>query len=97
MDFDIRFSEEKSQLLKSTRGVSFEEIRDAIESGNLLKDIAHPSHKRPNQRMYVVKHKEYAYAVPYVTNLEKKEIFLKTIYPSRMLTIIYLGGKHGKK
>lgn len=97
MDFEIRFSEEKSQLLKSTRGVSFEEVRDAIENGNLLEDIAHPSQKRSNQRMYVVQLKEYAYAVPYVTDLEKKKIFLKTVYRSRVLTKIYIGGKDGKK
>ena len=93
----MRFSEEKSQLLKSTRDISFEYVRDAIESGNLLADIAHPSQKRSHQRIYVVKLKEYAYAVPYVIDLEKKEVFLKTVYPSRVFTKIYIGGKYGKK
>jgi hypothetical protein len=95
MVFSIKFNEEKNQLLKATRRVSFEDILDALKKGNLLADIAHPSQKHYLQRLYVVKIKEYVYAVPYVSNIEKQEIFLKTIYPSRMLTRIYLKG--GKK
>ncbi|HEY1835399.1 MAG TPA: hypothetical protein VGG13_01105 [Candidatus Saccharimonadales bacterium] len=95
MAFSISFSEEKSQLLEATRGINFDEIVDAIKTGGLLADIVHPSHRRPNQRVYVVEFKHYAYAVPYVINLQKKEIFLKTIYPSRALTRIYIqGGSH---
>ena len=98
MAFSIRFNEEKNQLLKATRRVSFEDVLEALKKGNLLADIAHPSQKHSLQRLYVVKIKEYAYAVPYISNIEKKEIFLKTIYPSRMLTKIYLkGGKNEKK
>lgn len=95
--FSITFNEEKNQLLKATRRISFEDILSAIKKGDLLQDIAHPSQKYPKQRLYVVKIKEYVYAVPYVTNTQKKEIFLKTIYPSRALTRIYLkGGKNEK-
>jgi hypothetical protein len=98
MAFSIRFNEEKNQLLKATRRVSFEDVLEALKDGNLLADIAHPSQKHSLQRLYVVKIKEYVYAVPYIFNIEKKEIFLKTIYPSRMLTKIYLkGGKNEKK
>ena len=97
MVFSIRFNEEKNQLLKATRRISFEDIIEALKSGQLLADIAHPSQKHPRQRLYIVKIKEYAYAVPYVYNTQKQEIFLKTIYPSRMLTRIYLkGGKNEK-
>jgi hypothetical protein len=85
-------------LLKATRKVSFEDVLEAIKRGNLLADIAHPSQKHFLQRLYVVKIKEYVYAIPYVSNTQKQEIFLKTIYPSRMLTKIYLkGGKNEKK
>jgi hypothetical protein len=94
MAFGIRFNEEKNQLLKATRGVGFEEILSAVEAGDLLADIAHPSQQHPNQRLYVVIVKKYAYAVPYVIDTHKQEIFLKTAYPSRSLTRIYLqGGK----
>lgn len=95
MVFAIKYSEEKNQLLKATRGIGFEEVLDAIQQGNLLADVAHPSLKYPKQRMYVVKIDLYAYAVPYVVNPKKTEIFLKTIYPSRVFTKKYLkGGKN---
>ncbi len=97
MAFIIKFNEEKNQLLKATRGISFEDVQDAIEKDNLLADITHPSQKHPHQRIYVVEIKGYIYAVPYVINPEKKEIFLKTIYPSRILTKQYKkGGKNEK-
>lgn len=90
MAFSIRFNEEKNQLLGATRGITFDEIVDSLQAGGLLADLAHPSKHRPNQRIYVVKVEKYAYAVPYVINTQKKEIFLKTIYPSRVLTKKYI-------
>lgn len=98
MAFSIKFNEEKNQLLKATRDISFEDVLSFIKDKKLLDNIAHPSKKPPHQRLYVVKIKEYAYAIPYVIDNKKQEIFLKTIYPSRMLTRIYLkGGKNEKK
>jgi hypothetical protein len=91
MGFTIRFSEEKNQLLKATRSIGFEEVIDALGSDGLLADIDHPSQKRINQRMYVVRVGSYVYAAPYVINTQKQEIFLKTIYPSRIFTKLYLG------
>lgn len=97
MAISIRFNEEKNQLLKVGRSISFEEIRDAIEGGNLLADIAHPSQKYRHQRLYVVEINHYAYAVPYVINKAKSEVFLKTVFRSRALTKHYLqGGKNAK-
>lgn len=97
MAFSIKFNEEKNQLLKTTRRISFEDVIEALKEGQLLADIAHPSQKHSRQRLYVVRIKEYAYAVPYVFDTRKQEIFLKTIYPSRILTKIYLkGGKNEK-
>jgi hypothetical protein len=92
MAFDINFNEEKNQLLKATRGIGFDEVIEALSRGGLLVDIAHPSKSRPNQRLYIVKIKQYAYAVPYVINLQKNEIFLKTAYASRALTKKYMKG-----
>ncbi len=98
MAFNIQFSEEKNLLLKATRGIGFEDILEAIEAGNLMADIIHTNKKRTNQRLYVVKIKKYAYAVPYVIDHHKKEIFLKTAYPSRTLTKKYIKGEsHDKK
>lgn len=98
MAFSIRFNEEKNQVLKATRGISFEDIQNAIEKDDLLANITHPSKNHPHQRIYVVEIKGYAYAVPYVINREKQEIFLKTIYLSRTLMKLYRkGGKNEKK
>ena len=94
MDFIIRFSEEKNQLLKATRGVCFDDVIDILERKQLLDDITHPNKKYPNQRMYVVVFNKYVYAIPYVVDEQRKEIFLKTIYASRVLSKKYLkGGK----
>jgi hypothetical protein len=93
MDYTVRFSEEKNELLKSTRGISFQETVELICEGNVLDDLKHPDPKRSSQRIYVIKIKEYAYVVPYVINTRKKEIFLKTIYPSRKYTKLYLRGE----
>lgn len=90
MAFTIKFNEEKNQLLKVTRGVSFEDVQNAIETEDLIDDLTHSSKRYPRQRVYVVNIKGYVYAVPYVINEEKQEIFLKTIYPSRRLTKLYL-------
>lgn len=98
MAFSIKFNEEKNQLLKATRGIDFGDVMDALKEEKLLADIAHSSQKRPHQRLYAVEIKGYVYAVPYVLDNRKQEIFLKTIYPSRTLTKIYLkGGKNEKK
>ena len=97
MVLSIRFSDEKNAILQTTRGVSFEDMRDAIENGGLLADLHHPSIKYPHQRMFIVKYKDYAYAIPYVKE-RSTQVFFKTIYPSRALTKYYLrGGKHEKK
>jgi hypothetical protein len=97
MAFRIRFNEEKNQLLKATRGICFDNVIVAIKEGRLLADIHHPNLKRSNQKIYAIIIEEYVYAVPYVKNKERKEIFLKTVYPSRALTKKYIkGGKHEK-
>lgn len=85
----VDWSKEKSRWLKETRGVSFEEMKVAIDSGKLIEEIDHPNQKRyPNQRMYVVNFREYIHLVPFVE--DEKKIFLKTIIPSRKATKKYL-------
>lgn len=91
MAYSINFNEEKNELLKANRGVCFDDVVEEIRSGRLLDDIKHPSPKRPNQRIYIIKINNYCFAIPYVVNHEKQEIFLKTIYPNRSLTKFYLG------
>ena len=89
MPFTFEFNEEKNQLLKETRGVNFNDIINALEKGNFLADLVHHSQSRKNQRILVVKIKRYVYAVPYLQKT-RRTLFLKTVYPSRILTRKYL-------
>jgi hypothetical protein len=83
------WNKEKNELLKSEREVSFEEIVEAINTGNILDEFDHPNQKKyPAQKVYVIEIRGYVYFVPYVEDEEKK--FLKTIYPNRDLTKKYL-------
>ena len=92
MAFIIRYNEEKNELLKVQRGVNFIDVKLSIKMGKVLADIGHPNKNYTNQKIYVVEIEGYAYAVPYVIDLKKQEIFLKTVYPSRTLTKKYLRG-----
>ena len=85
----VNWSTEKNIRLKSERGVSFEEVVAAMSNGGLLVVLDHPNTDQyPNQRMFVVRIRDYAYLVPFVET--KQEVFLKTIIPSRKATRIYL-------
>ena len=66
MDHKVTFSQEKNELLKSTRNVSFEEIIECLQIGAILDNKIHHSDARSNQRIYVVKLRNYVYLVPYV-------------------------------
>jgi hypothetical protein len=93
MDLVFQFSEEKNELLKSTRNISFEDILRLIHEKKVLDDLRHPDSKRSNQRVYLIKIEAYVYVVPYVIDASKQVIFLKTIYPSRKYTKLYLEGE----
>jgi len=82
---DIRWSQLKSERLKKTRGVSCEEII----SSELIAVKGHP--KRVDQNIILFKLKGYIWIVPYVE--EKEYIFLKTLYPSRKFTKLYIKGE----
>ena len=78
----LNWSQEKNELLKAERGISFEEIALLIESGNILGIEENPGH--PNQKIYILEIENYAFVVPFVEN--QNEIFLKTAFPSRKYT-----------
>ena len=82
---EIRWSHLKSERVKRTRGVSFEEILSA----ELVGVKRHP--KRESQDIMLFKYKSYIWIVPYVQ--EKDYIFLKTLFPSRKYTKIYRKGE----
>ena len=85
----FRWSPEKSAVLKQERGVSFEQVVIAVESGGLLDILSHPNQaKFPNQRILIVDCDSYAHLVPYVEDADC--YFLKTVIPSRKATRDYL-------
>lgn len=86
------WNDEKNELLKRLRGVSFEQVVLAIASGDLIDRLRHPNpEKYPNQMVFLVKIEDYVYSVPFIE--DDKKIFLKTIIPNRKATKKHLGGE----
>lgn len=89
------WDEDKNELLKRERGVSFEEVVFHINNSDLLARLDHPSRtKYSHQQIFVVLVGDYVYMVPFVEDHEK--YFLKTIIPSRKLTREFLEQKEDK-
>ncbi|HOF34484.1 MAG TPA: toxin [Spirochaetota bacterium] len=77
------------KLLNKSRNISFEQIVVANESDDIIAFLQHHNSKKyPDQIIVLVNIDDYVYAVPCVMN--KESIFLKTIYPSRKYTKLYL-------
>jgi len=86
----INWNSTKNQQLIAERGISFEDVVFCIQQGRLLDDVEHTnSDKYPGQRIFIVNIDDYIHLVPYVEN--RKEIFLKTVIPSRRAMKQYLG------
>ena len=81
---ELRWDEEKSLKLQKDRGVSFDEI----VAGNFLGVEKHPS--RDNQWLMIFEVDGYGWVVPYVDGGD--HYFMKTAFPSRKHTKIYLKG-----
>ena len=83
------WNKEKNELLKRERGISFEEIVEALKEGHILDRYRHPNEKNyPHQEIMVVAIKGRAYVVPFI---EAEELyFLKTIYRSRKAQKTYI-------
>ena len=83
------WDEEKNLVLKEGRGVSFEMVLQAMEDGRLLDVLEHPNkEKYGSQRLYVVEINRYAWIVPFEDIGEER--ILKTIFPSRRYTRLYI-------
>lgn len=90
----FRWSPEKNEELRTERGLTFEAVVVAIESGGLLDILSHPNPKKyPRQRLLVVELDRYVHLVPFVE--ESGHFSLGTIIPSRKATRDYL--KPGEK
>jgi len=78
----FKWNSEKNKILYETRGITFDEVIQAIGDGYAISDVPHwNKDKYPNQRILTVMINNYAYLVPYVRDGE--DYFLKTIIPSR--------------
>jgi uncharacterized DUF497 family protein len=82
MNLIIEWSNEKNDLLKKTRNLSFEDVEDAILNDEIMDIIPHHNQKLyPNQEILIVRINNYVCYVPFI--IEGKTMFLKTIIPSR--------------
>lgn len=80
---------DKNERLKRERGLSFEQVLQHLENGELLATVDHPNQRRhPGQQMFIVRIGNYAYEVPFV--VEGDTFILRTAYPSRKATRDYL-------
>jgi uncharacterized DUF497 family protein len=86
----FEWNEEKNEELSDKRGVSFERVVTAIGEGKLM-DILEPPNqlKYESQRILVVDIDGYAFCIPFIESKDRS-YFLKTIFPSRKYTRIYL-------
>lgn len=81
----IRWDPLKNEWLKRTRGVSFEEILRAP----FVTVEEHP--RRPHQKLMLFELDGYIWTVAYVRTGD--DIFLKTLFPSRMYTKKWIQGE----
>ncbi len=86
------WNNDKNKQLKSTRNISFEEaVFYIMRDTTLLEIIDHPNQEKyQGQRIFIININDYAYLVPFIES--EREIFLKTIIPSRKATKKYLRG-----
>ncbi|MGR3177534.1 MAG: toxin [Candidatus Anammoxibacter sp.] len=78
----FKWNSEKNKILYEIRGVTFDEVVQAISDGYGVSDVPHwNKEKYPKQRIITVMINNYTYLVPYVRDGE--DYFLKTIIPSR--------------
>jgi hypothetical protein len=88
----LQWNQEKNFWLQRERGLSFEDVENAIEGGGFRDDIPHPDQdKFPGQRLLIVEIGDQICVVPYVTDGRTR--FLKTIYPSRKAKRVYGKGQ----
>ena len=79
---EIKWNENKNNLIKQIHGVSFEQVVAEISAGRFIGPEENPNHK--NQKRIIVKIDEYPVVVPFVIT-EDGDWFLKTAYLSRKM------------
>jgi hypothetical protein len=85
----ILWDKDKDATLLARRGIGLEFVAGLLEQGAYLMIVDHWNQTRyPHQKAFVLEIDGYAYYVPYVET--PLNIFLKTIFPSRKATRLYL-------
>jgi uncharacterized DUF497 family protein len=88
------WQEDKNELLKQKRNISFEQIVLAMENKQVVDVMENPNkEKYKGQVFFMVEIDDYIYVVPAFISASKEECHLITVYPSRKYTDKYLGGK----
>jgi len=83
------YDEKKALKLKAERGVCFEDVIAAIENKSLLGVIPNKNQTTyPGQHILIVQIGEYVYQVP--CKQDKNLLILKTVFPSRKFTKLFL-------
>ena len=88
------WKEEKNELLKKHRKISFEQIVLAIENKKVVDVFEHPNQEKYKGQKYIlVEYNNYVHVVPVKISDSGEECHLITVYPSRKYTDKYLRGK----
>ncbi len=85
---EITWDAEKNEILKRDRGLDFETLAEAIQSGEVLEIVRNPNY--PGQVIFMILVDDYVCAVPAVPN--DGCYFLKTAFKSRKLNKLFNGG-----
>ena len=92
MQYTYIYDEQKNLKLKEERGICFDDVITAISDGKILDIIPHHNSKEyPNQMILIIEINDYVYLAPYLE--EEDLLVLKTVFPSRKFTKLYLRGK----
>lgn len=89
----FKWNSEKERMLindGARGGVGFADCVVAVDEGRVLDVLPHP--KLGHQRLLIVNIEDYAFVAPFVVE-EDGSWFLKTVFPSRKFTEIYLERK----
>ena len=85
------WKEDKNELLKQYRNISFEQIVLAIKNEQIIDVMEHPDREKYKGQIFIlIEINNYVYVVPAIISDSGEECHLKTIYPSRKYTNKFL-------
>ena len=91
--YNFKYNLAKDKQLMERYGIGFENIISAINNGGFIITVKHPNQgKYSTQEIMYIRYIDYVYAMPYVIETDGT-LFLKTFYPSRKATKLYIEGK----